>query len=136
MRSGPYKSGKRAEAFLSQRLAERAVVPVDRLLAEAEQENIDPMTLRRAAERLGVAKLVCWALPDKQATVKGEEPVAPVEAQGPAVAAVVETDPRVEQAAAEVSRLIAEGMGREIAIHRACRGNRELEARLLKERSR
>ncbi len=69
MRSGPYKSGKRAEAFLSQRLAGRAVVPVDRLLAEAQHEDIDLMTLRRAAERLSVTKLVCWALPGEQATV-------------------------------------------------------------------
>ncbi len=122
MRSGPYKSGKRAEAFLSQRLAGRAV-PVSQLVAEAEQEGIVPATLRRAAKRLSVTKLVCWALPDEQAT-------------GQVVAAVADSDPRVEQAVAEADRLIDGGMPRDNAIHRACRGNRELEARLLKERSR
>ena len=88
------------------------------------------MTLRRAAERLSVTKPVCWALTDEQATVEREEQV---EANGRAVAAAAGTDPRVEQAAAEASGLIDGGMPRLIAIHRVCRGDRKLEARLLKK---
>lgn len=134
MRSGPYKAGKRAEAFLSERLAGGVVVPVDRLLADAKRGSIDPMTLRRAAKRLSVAKPVCWALPDEQATGDAEEPV---EAEGPAVAAVAETDPRVERAVAAVRELIAGGMPRDIAVYRrVCQGDPELAALVLEKLAR
>ena len=137
LRSGPYRSGKQAEAFLARRLAGRVVVPVSQLLADAEREGIDQATVRRAAERLGVTKPVCWALPEsapQQAIVEAEEQAVAVEAQRQAAAA--ETDPRVEQAVAEVSELIAEGLGRDSAIHRTCRGDRELAARVLKKLAR
>ena len=98
-------------------------MPVDRLLADAEREGIDLMTLRRAAERLSVTKLVCWALPGERATVESEKPA---EAEEQAVAAVADSDPGVERAVAEVSKLIMQGLSRGIAIHRACRGDREL----------
>ncbi len=118
MRSGPYKPGRAAEAFLSQRLAGRVVVPVTQLLAEAEQEDIDLTTLRRAAKRLSVTKLVCWALPDEQAT-------------GQVVAAVADSDPRVEQAVAEVTNLVVGGIGTlDFAIHQACQGDPELRAQV------
>jgi len=131
MRSGPYSAGRRADEFLSERLAGGVVVRVSQLLAEAEHEAIDPTTLRRAAKRLSVMRPVCWALlaersAAQQATVKREDPAAPVEAEGQAVPAVAGTDPRIKQVVAEVSQLITEGMDREIAIHRACRADREL----------
>ena len=59
----------------------------------------------------------------------------PPETESGVVAAVAETDPRVQRVVAEVTNLIAGGLGREIAIHRVCRGDRELEAQVLKELS-
>jgi len=132
LRSGPYSAGKQAGKFLLQRLA-RGPAPAGQLVAEAEQEGIVPATLYRAARRLKVTKTVCWGLPDKQTTMEREEQTAPVEAEGQAVPAVAETDLRIKQVVAEVSQLITEGMGREIAIHRACRGDRELAAQVRKE---
>lgn len=124
MRSGPYKPGRAAEAFLSQRLAGGAV-PVGQLVAEAEQEGIVPATLSRAARRLKVTKPVCWALPEQS---------APVEAERRAV--IPESDLQVGQAVVEMNRLIKGGMGRDFAIHQACQGDRELEARVRKELAR
>ena len=104
------------------------------LLTEAEQEGIDPMTLRRAAERLSVTKPVCWALPEsapQQTTVEREEQAPPVEAERHAVAAVAGTDPRVARAVAEVTNLIVGGIAtRDFAIHQACQGDPELRAQV------
>ena len=106
-------------------------MPVEQLEAEALREGIARRTLYRVRRRLGLVNRRAWALPEsvpQQAIVEAEEQAVAEEAQRQAAAA--ETDPRVDRAVAEVSKLIAEGLGRDIAIHRTCRGDRELIAQV------
>jgi len=130
MRSGPYSAGQDAEQFLLRRLGQGPVA-VAKLREEASRAGLSWATVDRASKRLLVAKPVCWAWPEsapQQATVEREEQV---EAEGPAVAAAAETDPRVERAVAEVTNLVVGGIGTlDFAIHQACQGDPELRAQV------